>query len=300
MTFSVGILYSAHQLLQLVSDVDFSYSDFDHYGGRIGLIDAQTVLSTCLKCEWIDVDLKGRLRTTRRGVDILISDTPCHRLQLQIIDLLKSERPPWAKKLKYGRDETFVALPPDARQCFEEAGLADEWSDELILLWRDVTKMAWVASSQITDDIGMQAEWWTIQFEAHRTGVAPKWVSLDSSYSGFDVLSVRGPGSGNRMRIEVKGTVQKGSNAQFHVSANEWSTACKGLSDYYFDLWSIDEPPSLFRVEATAVLPHIAGNKGNGRWSTLQVPFKPFQTAMVDLSKVPMDIFDFRFFSKGI
>ena len=173
-------------------------------------------------CKWITVSESGMIEVSVFGEQIRQAPNEAARLRLQISDLIKHEAPPWAKKLMYGRKEALVGMPSEAVQCFEECGLMEDWDEELIREWYRLGRDIRLRRSDANSDTGLQAEKWTFDFEKLRVGISPRWISLDTSFAGFDILSQVSKANAKRRRIEVKGSELPLSQASFYVTNNEW------------------------------------------------------------------------------
>lgn len=275
MSFHVGLLYSTHDLLNLAMSDTIKASEFSKLVDKFTLAPAHEVYRISQDCNWIRVSEDGLIKVSERGEVIQGAQDAEARLRLQLADLIDFHNPPWAKKLMYGRQEALPALPSDAEQCFKESGLLDKWSDELIRCWDGFGKFARIRRSDNLLEIGRQAEQWSVQFETHRTDTPPEWQSLDSAFAGFDVLSVKTKRNSKALRIEVKGSERKPNQASFFVSRHEWKTATR-LGNYQFHLWYVSKQPKLYVVDHKHVVNHISINQGNGEWSSVEVPFRPF------------------------
>lgn len=275
MSFHVGLLYSTHDFLDLVVSDTIRANEFSRLNEKFTLAPAHEVYRVSQDCNWIRVSDDGTIEVSERGKSIHAVHDAGERLRLQLADLIAFHNPPWAKKLMYGRREAIPALPTNAEQCFRESGLLDKWTDELIRCWDELGKNARIRRSDNLHEVGRQAELWSVQFEKHRTGKEPAWQSLDSSFAGYDVLSEKSKRSSKALRIEVKGSERKPNQATFHVSKHEWKTAYR-LGDYQFHLWFVSEFPKLYVVDYTYVDDHISVNQGDGKWSSVEVPFSPF------------------------
>lgn len=275
MSFHVGLLYSTHQFLDLVASNTIRANEFAKLDDKFALVPAQEVYRVAQDCNWVRISKDGVIEVSERGEAIHAHRDAYARLRLQIADLIDFHDPPWAKKLMYGRSEALPALPPDAEQCFKESGLLDDWSDEVIKCWDNFGKSARMRRSDDLHEVGRQAEQWSVLFEKRRTGKVPIWQSLDSAFAGFDVLSVKTRRNSNALRIEVKGSERKPKEATFFVSRNEWKTANRP-GNYQFHLWYVSNHPKLYVVNHARVADHISINQGDGAWSAVEVPFRPF------------------------
>lgn len=66
----------------------------------------------------------------------------------------------------------------------------------------------------------------------------PKWIAIESSSDGYDVLSRMSASDNRRMTIEVKASEQDTEFASFHLTRNEWETAIGSVA-HRFHLWAL-------------------------------------------------------------
>jgi hypothetical protein len=128
----------------------------------------------------------------------------------------------------------------------------------------------------VNHEVGRTAEKLTIRFERDRTGSKPLWQAIETSFSGFDVLSVVAAGASERLKIEVKGSRQRRSEASFYVSRNEWDTALAS-HNFQFHLWLMHEgQATVFVVPYKEMLSHVPKDGDTGRWESAQLFYKAF------------------------
>lgn len=274
MTFSVGILYSAHSLLAFADGDELLIDDFRKSFTTFEFSTPHLVVETCIKCGWLRIDDRGYLRLTAGGKAIIAESDAEVRLRYQIGDLIRVERPPWAERMRAGRGETVRILPADAQQCFAESGLLGSWNDALVGWWDKVTLGIRAYRDAETLEIGRQGERLSIQFELQRTGVVPIWQALESNFSGFDLLSRVDSANATPIKIEVKTSGQNKSEANFVVTRNEWRVASTSLDTYFFDLWLLRGGPKHARVPAAVVQMHIPIDQALGKWEQTKIPFR--------------------------
>ena len=125
-------------------------------------------------------------------------------LRQALLDYIDVERPAWVQNSSFGRAKVIAFAGNQIGQVFVEAGLADGTDDEVVSFW---DAMAAIARGQKIDRltaIGRQGERLTIAHEEGRTGRKPKWVAIDNSEDGYDVLSVINMEDPRSLSIEVK------------------------------------------------------------------------------------------------
>lgn len=277
MTFSVGVLYSSRSLLQAISEGGLHANNFPDSFARIDVADGSTVLSMSQKCRWVAIGDDGLMRLTERGTYLLQLSEPKTCLREQLLDLVLADPPPWSRRMIQGRFEAMQAMPDPARQCFRDCELFDGKDDETIDWWDRASNAVRAERSRVNHEVGRTAEKLTLQFEKTRTGVDPIWQAIETSVSGFDVLSIVQPGSAARLKIEVKGSKLPRKEASFYLTRNEWNTATASRSgEFHFHLWLVHDSPKLFVVPAESLEPHVPSDGQSGRWEQAQLFYKAF------------------------
>jgi len=276
MTFSVGVLYSAHEFTSYVADNEIDIEEFKGAFKRFSLAKPEDILSVSIKCNWIDFHPDGLCRVTVQGKELLEQKSAEDVLRVQICDLIHADEPPWAAKIPHGRQEAQKALPNDVSQCFKEAGLLSGWDEDIIQWWDRLSIATRGNKSKELLITGRRAERLTVEYEEGRTGSKPHWQSIESNFSGYDVLSCVSKTDATPRKIEVKGTSLSKKQAYFTVSYNEWRTAEKS-EDYRFHLWCLKgEKAELIDVSWQEVQEHIPLNQGGGKWETARIAFSHF------------------------
>lgn len=276
MSFSVGILYSSVEFLKLLSQAPLSIDSFRDSFDRYIVASANEVLKVSQECSWILLNSQGYIHITDQGQKLLDSGDYQLILRRQIRDLIASYQPTWSKRMRHGRAEVKGFLSDEVSQCFKEAGLFGEWNDELIRWWDDLSQTSNARRSAELLEIGRTAERLSVEREAKRTGIPPKWQSLESNFSGYDVLSRISGGDATPLKIEVKGTTQKKKEAFLTLTRNEWNVADQSIY-YIFHLWMLgNDSPELIEVDKEDIRNHLPINNGNGQWETVRIPFKSF------------------------
>ncbi|HEV8329331.1 MAG TPA: DUF3883 domain-containing protein [Nitrospiraceae bacterium] len=275
MTFSIGVLYSSQTLLQVVKDGGLHTTNFAANFSKIDVADASLVLSMSQKCRWIAIADDGAIRLTERGTYLLEITESKICLREQLLDLILAEPPPWAKRIIQGRFEAFQAMPDAAQQCFRDCDLLQASDNDTVDWWDNASNSVRAERSRLNLEVGRKAEKLTLQFERERTGIDPIWHAIETSVAGFDVLSVVGPGSERKLKIEVKGSKLRRSEASFYLTRNEWQTAVTSR-EFQFHLWLVHEVPKLLVVPAEELKPHVPKDGLSGRWETAQLFYKDF------------------------
>ncbi|MBP6013382.1 MAG: DUF3883 domain-containing protein [Alphaproteobacteria bacterium] len=280
MMISVGLLYDAQKLLATVQDTDMTAADLQKSFAKLEVAKFASVLSVAQQCQWLEVNHLDILALSANGRKIHDLHDPALQLRHQLRDILSWTSPSWAKKIADGRSEALSKMPDDVRQIFDEAGLLAEMTLELKTWWDSIGLAARNRRGEANMLTGNTAEKMTLDFEAERTGQKPKWMSAESNYAGYDILSIVGPEEPRPCPIEVKGTTLRAKEAFFTLSRNEWSAA-HGNPDYRVHLWLVrDGKPSptdqLRVVTSDQLAAHIPTNNGDGKWETVRVAFSVF------------------------
>lgn len=274
--FSVGVLYSATDFLKQLNTTPIEYDGFLASFKKFSVASADAVLELSQDCDWVSINKEGIIQVTERGMNILTQANYTSQLRVQIVDMIERYQPTWAKRIPNGRAEARSALSKEAEQCFKEAGLLDTWDDDLIKWWDVLGQVARARKASELLQIGRLAESLSIQHEETRTGIKPKWQSLESNFSGYDVLSQLSDVDCAPLKIEVKGSTLSKKEAVFTITRNEWVTATNS-DNYIIHLWLIKSNPIEFVAVNRAQLdPHIPTNQGSGTWETVRIPFKAF------------------------
>lgn len=276
MTFSVGVLYSTQTLMEVVEAGGLDVANFSASFTRIGVADGRIVLATAQKCRWLKIREDGSIRLTERGLALRGLGAADTCLREQLLDVLIADPPAWSRRMIYGRFEALKTMPDDARQCFEDCGLAGGIQDDVVAWWDRATSSLRTERSRVMLEIGRRAERCSLEYERRRTGKDPIWQGLETAVAGYDVLSIIAPGTEERLKIEVKGSTMRKSEASFFVTRNEWNTASISRA-YHFHLWLVRDEPTLYLVPAQDVLPHIPADQGCGRWNGAELFFKDFE-----------------------
>lgn len=136
---------------------------------------------------------------------------------------------------------------------------------------QDLTRLA---------QIGLRGEELSIEYEKRRLrereGIEHTSVDVGDG-EGYDILSFVDEDSRDRLRIEVKASVQDIGTAIIHLTRNEWDKA-QMFGPHEFHLWpNVDNPagePIIVSVEQMAE--HMPELQGMGRWDKVNIPMDVF------------------------
>lgn len=238
-------------------------------------------------------DAKDALSDRGRGIAQAYQDK--HDLERAfrgvLYEYICEVRPAWANKIPAGREEAFAGMNKDELFCFKEAGLACRPVTTSVVAWWD--EVANHFRSQADNDllqVGRAGEKLTIVYELERTGRLPSWISVESNFAGYDILSCESGTSERRRLIEVKCSKKEEGDAEFYITRNEWETALTCINDYYFYLWEISKENKLAIVPASTMENHVAKNTGAGRWVSVAIPFETFSKNMFSWTAKDLDV----------
>jgi hypothetical protein len=269
------MLYSAQEFLKLLAGKPILAKDFVSVFPTYCVASGAHVLRVSQECCWVSLAEDGVVSVASAGKQVLSGADEAQMLRYQLRDVIRVYQPPWAFKMRHGRAETKGFVPPEIQQCMEEAGLFAKWSDDSREWWDEIAQAARARRSDEMLKIGREAERLSFKRELERTGVEPHWQSLESNFSGYDILSRFSRNNSKPVKIEVKGSAQHKSEAFFYVTRNEWRTA-ELSPDYRFHLWLLRGEPRLAEVPAKVIADHLPDDCGRGAWETVRLPFSEF------------------------
>ncbi len=282
MIISVGLLYSSQEFLELIKDGNIYASDFENIGKRFVLAPPRDIFSISLRCAWITLNDMGICILTDRGRELIKASSPDQMLRHQLRDIIDIYQPPWSMKIRSGRAEIRKFLPEDINQIFSEANLFVDWTDEVIEWWDSLAeKVRSEVNARLLRNARL-AERLSVRYEKERTGKEPHWQSIESNYSGYDILSIYENNDFRKVQIEVKSSELNMNDAYFTVSRNEWRVAT--IAEFYrFHLWVLKGRRKLIVLDSNEVEEHIPLDRGEGRWEQVRIPFRYFRQRAEEL-----------------
>lgn len=281
MIFAVGVLYSSRTLLEFIKTTPITPEEFLRQFGPFDVASPEHILEAAKIGRWIRALPDGRIGVTERGERILQAKTPESALCLQLKYLIASARPPWASLIAKGRSEARPLFPPAVLQCFEEAGLFGDPTDQVVEWWSILASAAIGREEETRRETGFQGERLSIEYERLRTGQTPFWQSMESSDAGYDLLSKVSPADARPLLIEVKTSLLEMDDASFFISRNEWNVAQKS-ENYVVYFWALRPEPRLFIIPIKKVGRHVPMDQGLGYWKQVRIPISPFSRHAVD------------------
>lgn len=284
MRWRIGILYRAIELLELVEQRPRMKADIltSFTSSRFRNVEISDVLDTCIYGGWAQSNGTGELCCTDEGRRLLSRGCAQAQLRHQIDCLLDKENPQWASSAVQGRQALATYAPPEAVQCFREAGLLAGDDDDVVAWWDELACRYRAAQDEVYVEIGRRGEKLTVDLEARRTRRAPQWIALEYSNAGYDVLSCLSSDDPKRLVIEVKTSVQPWDRADFYLSRAEWDVLSLE-ENAVIHLWSISaSPPRHSAISLACVQPHIPADSGVGSWHRCRIPFEAFVPVVSD------------------
>jgi hypothetical protein len=269
---SIGTLYAIQDLFEHLGLHAVAREEFLDGFLKYGSSTAKDVYETATRLSWICTADSGQLVPTEGGKIAHQGLDRTTKLRHQLASIIETTRPAWAGLLQKGRKEAQAGLPDEIRQCFEEALLLDEATEDIIIWWDRLSCLMREFSQRKLLETGRKGERLSIAYEEKRTQTPPKWQSIETNYAGYDVLSIREKGDSTVLKIEVKASDRTFKNAQIHVTEHEWITASHAFESYVFHVWVLQPEPTLFVVPSSTVLTHVPNNKGKGCWKNACIP----------------------------
>ena len=271
--FSVGIIYSSKDFLKFIIEKSIKSDEFEAAFQKYKYASPSTILELCFKCGWLSFKTDGLVIPTERGKSIA-EQSYTDALLAQLEDMIKTYNPSWASLIPKGREETRHFLPDNVKQCFKEAGLFGEISQNLIVFWDKLSLAYRNINNEKLLEIGRKGETLSLEFEKIRTGKQPIWQSIESNLSGYDIISSTDSEDSRQLLIEVKSTESNINYANFYISRNEWFTALSS-NNYIFHFWHLGKSKNTLYVgDIKCMENHIAIDQKDGEWQSVKIPFK--------------------------
>ena len=240
--------------------------------------DNKETLSFCMGMEWL-VEHGGLINCTRSSLEILDFEVKSLQWRYMLDIILEEKEVYWKSILGKGREVSKTFLNKNDIQTLEWCGLFEDGDD--VSDW-------WLNHRIYNDDeedekkilIGRLGERKTLAFEKERIGKKPKWIALElGDQEGYDILSWKDTSSSSeRLRIEVKASIQEIGKANFYLTRNEWERAISG-GNHIFHLWpevggERNKPLILTVVDLSSQIPK---DPGDGKWLEVKIPMITFQ-----------------------
>jgi len=283
--FSSRTLSASLQLLRIAEPGNWKVSPLNEEFRRVESANANDIFEFAQFCSWISVSNQGHVQITERARTVLSLDSEQSRLREQLADAVCAINPPWARKITLGRFEARKAMPDTAERCFVDCNLFGDTKSDVVQWWDFVGGRMRSNRASVMHKIGRIAELSTLNFEESRVDKTPVWQSIESSVSGYDVLSIADKHDLNLLKVEVKGSTMRLSEAVFSLTRNEWTTATHS-DQYHFYLWLLHEQqPKLYVVPHLSVEPFVPSDQRTGRWQIAQMYFRDFKKFEAELPR---------------
>ena len=203
---------------------------------------------------------------------------PRSQLRFLLSDYFAIRRDPWLQLARRGRLHVLLQAPAEISQLLHEAGLANEFDQEVIDFWDELAALLHNEKDKNQLEIGRAGERLSVRFETNRTGIEPKWVALDSNQYGYDVLTRVSDTDETPLKIETKCSSTSISSAKFHLTRFEWETAERS-NNYQFHIWALGKSTQMLaNLTVVDVSPHIPINQNQGSWENVEIPFGIFES----------------------
>ena len=188
---------------------------------RCSRVDRNIVEEFCDKCCLTRLTHNANDILTAKGrniIELCINDNGVEQFFRHLLkEYIREVKPGWAYKIPSGRAESLAAMTDDEKFCFFEAGLMrDPASLDDVKWWDDVASYFRPSDEDFLLRIGRRGEYLTMQYELERTNCSPRWISIESNYAGFDILSRNDARSTDKRLIEVKST-ERFENEEFII-----------------------------------------------------------------------------------
>lgn len=285
MMWRAGILHRVEDLLALLAQNAATEEDivasFDE--ARFRNVAVRDVVAVARTGRWIGAGGDGMLVCTEYGRQLLAGTSPETRMRIKVGVLLEVLNPPWAASIVQGRGAMVGYAPPEAAQCFREAGLLDGYSEAVVRWWDELAARYREDRAMVYVDIGRRGERLSFNYELNRTGKPPEWTALEFADAGYDLVSRVSDADGARLVIEVKTSTRPWDMAELFISRAEWDTLAQE-SAAFVHLWSVDGyPPRLAVVPLDDLRAHVPDDQGLGKWYRLRCPFSAFTPMAIEV-----------------
>lgn len=155
-TLSVGVLYDIKEFLEDIKRTTITPHEFGEAFPTFRVASGKRVLEMSQTLDWVRLSENKILELTEKGLRIESCKSSAAALRLQLEDFILAKKPPWASLIPKGRAETVQYLDRDAEQCFREAALLDETSDEVVRWWDSLAKAARGQKEDVNLDTGRE------------------------------------------------------------------------------------------------------------------------------------------------
>lgn len=277
----VGHLCRIPDLLRSIGDSPLYHLWTDRPSDQWDGVSLGDMIEAVQNAGFINCSRDGHFELTVSGNLVVSERTPSARFRRAAMELYAHTRPPWIFLTTLGREAVRASAPPDDLQCLSESGLLDDVDQETVAWWDALASSVRAQRDESHTATGRSAESLTIAYESFRTGTAPRWIALESTLAGYDVLSRVSSNDASTLTIEVKGSTRPLPLAVLNLSRNEWSTL-RGSLRAVLDAWLLcDNAATLHRVDVQSLGTLIPIDQGSGRWETVSIQYSSLPPACV-------------------
>lgn len=283
---SINVLSAVRLLLKNAELLSLS-SEEDLWTINTSQINTSWLIDIIRRCGWMSENERKELNVSDRGHMVITGDEASEDAAFRIMlsDYIITFCPAWCYRIPYGRYEAALMMSKDERACFLEAGLLSEAPDDSIVKWWDsLSAIIRKNQDEKKNNCGRIGEKLTLRYEKKRTGIDPKWMSLDSNLLGYDVLSQISTQNPEKLLIETKTSDMSMDTAYCHISINEWKTATM-TKNYMFYFWIVGASNMLAKVNVQQLNPYIPTNNLSGEWESVKIPFNCFRNRFITINE---------------
>lgn len=272
---SPGVAQGCFDLLDIVSRTSLSLEQIVASFSHFSSIKSSQIAEFAQGTRWIKSGEDNVVLLTPEGARLLALAGYQAMLRQALIDYIDVSRPPWIQCAISGRRRVMAFVGSGIAQVMVEAGLTSGYGEDVVSFWDELAARARGLRDSSMSRIGRLGERLTIEHEAARTGITPRWIAVNSNEDGYDVLSIVGNGDPRLLSIEVK-TSSQGLAGFIYLTRNEWEMS-QERAHHLFHLWDVkSDPPRLAKVSIEAIATHLPSDSGLGRWDIVSIPFTAF------------------------
>ena len=272
--FRFGYLYRAQRLISDVNQYGVSERELVRPNEVWSGMSASSLLQYCIDSGWICRNQQGGLSISNSGANVLRAPNMKKGLVIQIEDLIRMHNPAWLKLSIYGVGRVANHVSLDTHQCLKEAGLLNIEDFDTISWWDAQAELVRTNHGAKLTEIGRKGEVLSIEFETKRTGQSPRWIAVEDSSAGYDVLSVVSNSDDSPLLIEVKTSTQPWDAAICTITRNEWEVL-RTAEAAKVHLWLLrgKGPALCAQIDIATFEQHVPIDQGGGMWRQTKISF---------------------------
>jgi len=195
---SVGTLYAIQDLFDHLEQHLIAKDEFLTGFSKYGTSTALDVYDTATKLSWICTAESGQLVPTLIGQEANKGINRPSKLRCQLAKIIEANHPTWAALLPKGRKEAIAGFPEEIKQCFDEAFLLGDISEEVVLWWVQSSSVMRAVAQRLRVATGVRGERKSLLYEHQRTGHMPRCkdskraMQVTTSYR-YEIARIRNP-----------------------------------------------------------------------------------------------------------